>query len=125
VTIRDELDAINAGFAEAFATQDAERLTDFCADDARLLFHGQPIVRGRAAIAAAMRDMVAGGPANLRFVTDEVIADGSLVVDIGRIVSPAGQTKYVVVYQRQPDGNLKIAVDAANSDGPASRPPGG
>ena len=55
-----------------------------------------------------------------RFVTDEVITDGSLVVDIGRIISPTGQSKYVVVYQRQADGSLRIAVDAANSDGPAA-----
>jgi uncharacterized protein (TIGR02246 family) len=120
VAIRDELDAINAGFGEAFATQDAERLAAFYTDDARLLFHGQPIIRGRVAIETAMREMVAGGPATLRFVTDEVIADGSLVVDIGRIISPTGQSKYVVVYQRQADGSLRIAVDAANSDGPAA-----
>lgn len=120
MAIRDELDAINAGFGEAFATQDAERLAAFYTDDARLLFHGQPIIRGRVAIETAMREMVAGGPATLRFVTDEVIADGSLVVDIGRIISPTGQSKYVVVYQRQADGSLRIAVDAANSDGPAA-----
>jgi uncharacterized protein (TIGR02246 family) len=118
VRIRDELDAINAGFGEAFATQDAERLADFYADDARLLFHGQPIIRGRAAVDAALRDMVAGGPASLRFVTDEVIEDGSLVVDIGRIVGPGGQSKYVVVYQRQADGSLRIVVDAVSSNGP-------
>ncbi len=120
MAIRDELDAINAGFGEAFATQDAERLAAFYADDARLLFHGQPIIRGRAAVEATLRDMVARGPATLRFVTDEVIADGSLIVDIGRIISPTGQSKYVVVYQRQADGTLRVAVDAANSDGPRS-----
>ncbi len=120
MAIRDELDAINAGFGEAFATQDAERLAAFYADDARLLFHGQPIIRGRAAVEATLRDMVAGGPATLRFVTDEVIADGSLIVDIGRMISPTGQSKYVVVYQRQADGSLRVAVDAANSDGPWS-----
>ena len=118
MAIRDELDAINAGFGEAFAAQDADRLAAFYADDARLLFDGQPTVRGRAAVDAALRDMVAGGPATVRFVTDEVIADGSLVVDVGRIISPTGQSKYVVVYQRQPDGTLRIAVDAASGDGP-------
>ena len=91
VTIRDELDAINAGFGEAFATQDVERLAAFYADDARLLFHGQPVIRGRAEVDATLREMVADGPASLRFVTDEVIADGSLVVDIGRIISPTGR----------------------------------
>ena len=122
MTIRDELDAINAGFGEAFATQDVERLSAFYADDARLLFHGQPVIRGRADVDATLREMVADGPATLQFVTDEVIADGSLVVDIGRIISPAGQSKYVVVYQRQADGSLRIIVDAASSDGPQPTP---
>jgi len=118
MTIRDELDAINTGFGEAFATQDAERLSAFYADDARLLFDGQPIIRGRDAIDAVLRDMVSGGPGTQRFETDEVIVDGSLVIDIGRITSASAQYKYVVVYQRQPDGSLRIVVDAASSDGP-------
>ena len=122
MAIRDEVNAINAGFGEGFATQDAERLAAFYADDARLLFHGQPIIRGRAAVDAAIRDMVAGGPASVRFVTDEIVEDGSLVVDIGRIVSETGQSKYVVVYQRQADGRLRIIVDAASSDGPKATP---
>ncbi len=117
MTVRDELEAINAGFGDAFATQDAERLAGFYADDARLLFHGQPILRGRAPVDAALRDMVSGGPANLRFMTDEVIADGSIVMDIGRIVGPGGESKYVVVYQRQTDGRLRIIVDAASGNG--------
>jgi uncharacterized protein (TIGR02246 family) len=118
MAIRDEVAAINAGFGEALASQDAERLAAFYADDARLLFPGRPIVRGRAAVDAALRDMVADGPASVRFVSDEVIAAGSLVVDIGRIVSPNSQSKYVVVYQRQVDGSLKLIVDAPSSDGP-------
>lgn len=120
MAIRDELDAINAGFGEAFATQDAERLAAFYADDARLLFHGQPTIRGRAAVDTVFRDAVSGGPATMRFVTDEVIADGSLVVDIGRIVGATGESRYVVVYQRQPDGSLRIAVDATNDGGRSS-----
>jgi ketosteroid isomerase-like protein len=122
MTIRDELDTINAGFGRAFAAQDAESLAGYYTDDARLLFHGTPIIRGRSAIEAVMRDWVAGGSQVLRFETGEVIVDGSLVVDIGTIVGPSSRSKYVVVYQRQADGSLKIAVDAATSDGtpPAS-----
>jgi ketosteroid isomerase-like protein len=31
--------------------------------------------------------------------------------------TPDDRGKYVVVYQRQPDGTLKLAVDSATSDG--------
>jgi hypothetical protein len=42
--------------------------------------------------------------------------------NIGRIVGPSGQSKYVVVYQRQATGSLRIIVDAASSDGPQQAP---
>jgi ketosteroid isomerase-like protein len=118
MTIREELDAINEGFGRGFAEQDAARLAGYYTDDARLLFHDTPIIRGRAAIEATMRDWVAAGPQDLVFETGEVLADGDLVVDIGTIVGPSSRTKYVVVYQRQADGSLKIAVDSATRDGP-------
>jgi uncharacterized protein (TIGR02246 family) len=88
MTIRDELDAINAGMARALAEQDAKRFASYYADDARLLSHGQSIIRGRAEIEAEVGDWVTDGPLTLRFETDDVIADGSLAVDVGRIVSP-------------------------------------
>jgi ketosteroid isomerase-like protein len=120
MTIQDELDAINAGMARALADQDATRFASYYTSGARLLSHGQPIIRGRAEIEAEVRDWVANGPVILQFETGDVIADGSLVVDVGRIIGPTGRSKYVVVYQRQPDGSLKIAVDAGSSDGPSA-----
>jgi uncharacterized protein (TIGR02246 family) len=117
MTIRDELDAINEGFGRAFAEQDADRLAAYYTDDARLLFHGTPIIRGRSAIEATMRAWVASGPQALVFETGEVLVGGELVVDIGTIVGPSSRSKYVVVYERQADGSLRIAVDAATSDG--------
>jgi uncharacterized protein (TIGR02246 family) len=120
MTIHDELDAINAGMAQALAEQDATRFASYYTADARLLFHGQPIIRGRAGIEAEVSGWVSEGPLILRFETGDVMVDGSLVVDVGRIISPTGRSKYVVVYQRQPDGSLKIAVDAGSSDGPSA-----
>jgi len=120
MTIRDELDAINAGYERALVEQDAGRVAAYYADDARLLLHGMPLVRGRGPIEAIMREWLEEGPQVLRFESGDVIADGSLVVDIGAIVGPSSRSKYVVVYERQPDGSLKIAVDAATSDGSPS-----
>jgi uncharacterized protein (TIGR02246 family) len=120
MTIHDELDAINAGVARALAEQDAKRFASYYTDDARMLSHGKPIIRGRAEIEAEVRGWVTKGPVTVSFETSDVIADGSLVVDVGRIISPTGRSKYVVVYQRQPDGSLKIAVDAGSSDGPSA-----
>ena len=120
MTIRDELDAINAGFERALVEQDAERVAAYYTEDARLLLHGLPIIRGRRAIEATMRDWLEAGPQVLRFETGELIADGSLVVDIGSIVGPSSRSTSVVVYQRQPGGSLRIAVDAATSDGSPS-----
>jgi ketosteroid isomerase-like protein len=122
MTVLEELAAINVGYGRALLEQDAERVAAYYADDGRLLLHGSPIICGRAAIEAIMREWLGEGPQVLRFETGELIADGSLVVDIGAIVGPSSRSKYVVVYQRQPDGSLRIAADATTSDGtpPAS-----
>ena len=118
MTTREELAAINEGFSRAMAAQDVEAVVAFYTEDARLLSPGKPIIRGRNAITAAFREALKDGPADVTFESGEVLEDGSLVVDIGRTTTPRGQGKYVVVYQRQSDGTLKLAVDAASNDGP-------
>ena len=123
MAIRDELAALNEGFARDLANQDLDGLIARYTDDAQLLFPGEPILRGREAVESTMRAWVADGPVHLRFDTRDVIADGSLVIEIGEIVGSAGpRSKYVVVYRRSPDGRLRIAVDAASGvgDGPGA-----
>jgi uncharacterized protein (TIGR02246 family) len=118
MTIREEIRALNQGFSRDLAKQDAEGLIARYTDDAQLLFPGQPIMRGRQAVEATMREWVKDGPVNLRFESRAVLADGSLVVDVGEIIGPSGPTsKYVLVYRREPDGSLRIAIDSANSLG--------
>jgi len=120
--IREELDALNAGFARALAQQDVQSLVERYTDDAQLLFPGRPILRGREAVESTMRALVADGPVNLRFETRDVMADGSLVVEIGETTPSAGpRSKYVVVYRRLPDGSLRIAVDAPSGMGDQPR----
>ena len=120
MTLADEVRAFNEAFERALAAQDVEGLVALYTDDARIMSAGQPVIQGPAAIEAAMRSWVADGPAIVRFETDEIMADGSLVVDIGTVVGPTSRSKYVVIHRRQPDGGLRIAIDSASSDGAVS-----
>jgi ketosteroid isomerase-like protein len=47
-----------------------------------------------------------------------VLEGGDLVVDVGRMIMPQSEGKYVVVYQRQADGSLRLAVDASSHNAP-------
>ena len=118
MTFREEVDALNKGFARDLATQDIEGLVVRYADDAQLLLPDRPILRGREAVEAIMRAWVEDGPVSVRFESREMMTGGSLVIDVGEIVGPTGpSSKYVVVYRRQPDGSLRIAIDAASGVG--------
>lgn len=123
MTVKGDLAALNQAFSEALADQDAAGVTGYYTDDARLLFSGVPIIRGRDEILAAFEEDLKDGPSKIRFESGEILEGGALVVDVGSYITPTGRGKYVVVYQRQADGTLKIAVDAANSDGAASSSP--
>jgi len=118
MSLQDELEAINEGFSKAMAEQDVERVVAYYTDDARLLFPEEPMIRGREAITASFADLLRDAPAIVRFETLDVLEGGDLVVDVGRMIMPQGEGKYVVVYQRQVDGSLKLAVDASSHNAP-------
>jgi len=116
---RDELAAFNERFSEALAGQDADAVVSMYTDDARLLFTGMPIIRGREAIAKMMGAWLAESPHRMTFRTGDIWEAGEIVVDVGTYESPRGAGKYVVLYERQADGSLKLAVDAVSLDGDA------
>jgi ketosteroid isomerase-like protein len=87
------------------------------------------MVEGRAAIQAAQQGMIEGGVQALRLDVIDVIEAGDLAIEIGRYtltIQPSGgesvidNGKSVVVWRRQKDGALKIAVDTFNTDARAS-----
>jgi uncharacterized protein (TIGR02246 family) len=119
MTVHDELKAFNDRVSAAMAAQDAPALAECYTDDARLLLAGQPLIRGRNAIAALFEASLAQGPHHMRFESTDVWEAGNIVVDVGTIETPRGTSKYVVVHERQPDGSLKMAVDAVTSDAAA------
>ena len=88
---------------------------------------GAPMVEGRAAIQAAQQRMIEGGVQALDLEVIDLIEAGDFVIEIGRTtvtIQPPGarsmidKGKSVVVWRRQNDGTLKIAVDTFNSDAP-------
>ena len=111
MTTRDELRACNERFSAALAANDSEAIAAAYTDDARLLFHGMPLIQGSEEIAK-----VFSAPAQITFESGDVWEAGDIVVDVGTYRSSARTGKYVVVYERQPDGSLRMAVDAANAD---------
>ena len=62
MTTRDQLVAFNERFSAALAAQDADAVVDLYTDDARLLFTGMPMIRGREAIAKLMGGWLAESP---------------------------------------------------------------
>jgi uncharacterized protein (TIGR02246 family) len=120
VTVREEVRAFNDAYERALAEQDVEALVSLHTDDARLMMAGQPVIQGRPAIEKVFREWLNDGPVSIRFESEEVLADGELVIDIGHTIAAGGRSKYVVVHRRQPDGSLRIAIDAPTSDGAAT-----
>jgi len=122
---RAEIEKLTAKFAEAVTNKDFVALGSFYEEEARLLPPGAPMVQGRAAIQAAQRHMIEGGVQALDLDVIDVIDAGEFAIEIGRTIvtiQPQGaqamidKGKSVVVWRRQKDGALKIAVDTFNSD---------
>jgi ketosteroid isomerase-like protein len=126
---RAEIEMLTAKFSKAVTNKDFAALGSFYEERARLLAPGVPMVEGRAAIQAAQQSMIEGGVQALRLDVIDVIEAGDLAIEIGRytltIQPPGGESvidngKSVVVWRRQKDGALKIAVDTFNTDARAS-----
>ena len=111
MTVRDELADINKDFAQALVDRDVDRLASFYTDDAVFVEADAPTLSGRAAIADKFRGPDTGA-FPIAFESGEVIEDRDLVIDIGSITLDGNHlARYVVVFRRQPDGSLKMAVD--------------
>ena len=94
MTVDEEVRAFNDAYERALAEQDAEALIALYAEDARLMIAGQPVIQGPA-IGTVLRDWVKDGPVSIRFETEEILADGELVIDIGHTIMAGGRSKYV------------------------------
>ena len=114
-----------------FAAKDADKLAGHYADDASLMMPGLPLVKGKDAIRASLKDMVADPNLSLSFTTASVDTSkgGDLAFSQGTysLTSTNQKTKkaetetgkYVTVYKKQADGSWKAVADINNPDAPA------
>ena len=127
--VRQVIDSTSARYADAVMRGDATAAVAHFADDAVFMAPNRESSRGREGI----REWHAGGFSAGSFkefkgTTEDVMVGGDLAVETGtyafRLQPRKGGEitdtgKYVVVWNRQPDGSWKVVRDIFNSDLPA------
>jgi ketosteroid isomerase-like protein len=123
---REQIESLNAELSKAAANKDTAGIAAFYEEGARLLPPGAPIVEGRENILARFNAFIPNAKSmSMVFDLVDVIEAGDVVIDISRMTvsveRPSGESashvsKHVVVWRQQPDGDLKIVVEAINRD---------
>ncbi|HUX08770.1 MAG TPA: nuclear transport factor 2 family protein [Acidobacteriota bacterium] len=126
---RATIEANNAAISEAVAAGNVDAMVAFYTVDAALMPPNSEILKGTDLITATMQGMVNQGTKGLVLTTTEISDAGEFICEIGRYdmrIQPRGRRattevgKYLVMWQPQPDGSLKIALDMWNTS-PAVR----
>jgi ketosteroid isomerase-like protein len=113
--------ALDATFERYANAGDAAALAERCyTENARVLPPNTPLVRGRAAIRSFWERFLAAGCSDLKLETAEIDGSGDFAYGIGayeyRMDGAQHVGKYVVVYQRQPDGSYLMTADSFSSN---------
>lgn len=110
---------IDQAYGKALQAGDPAAIVALHADDAIVLPHNGPVLRGTAAIQTEFTKRYAD-PTPITLHTDDVVvaSSGDLAYLIGRSSDPTGVGKYLSVY-RKSRGTWKIAGDIWNMDQPA------
>jgi uncharacterized protein (TIGR02246 family) len=108
-------------FEEAANSKDAAAVGSLYTEDATLLPPGSPMIKGRQNIQQFWKSFFDAGASDGKLTTVELNAMGDVACEIGAFeanMPGAGKTqgKYVVIWKRQPDGNIRMAVDIFNTN---------
>ncbi len=112
MSIRDVIEAMEAGYMEAFNRRDAAACAAFYTEDAFYTACGMDPVRGREAIAEMHRAVFASDMTILAMSSADVMVDGGLAFAVETIETDQGQSTALLVYQRQDDGAWRIRAEA-------------
>src|SRR5438067_10845255 len=128
MTVRDEVETLGREFSKAATNQDVEELVGFYAKDARILPPNAPMVQGPEGFRSMFKEYIAAGMKTLDLETVDVVESGDLAVEVGQYIMTIDapgvgliedRGKYVGVFRRQANGELKLIIDTFNSDAPA------
>ena len=105
--------------------RDASGIAALYAENATLLPPGQPAIKGRENIQAFWQGFFDAGASDAKLKSVEIAGSGAFVCEIGEysamMPQPTGGTargtgKYLVVWERQSDGKLKMVADMFSSN---------
>jgi uncharacterized protein (TIGR02246 family) len=116
--VRDAVEAGNQAFIAAFLRGDAAAVSQLYTANAQVIAPGEPVAKGRAAIAAAWQKAIDSGVKDLTLTTAEVESAGDLAVETGTVKQVAKdgkvtQGRYLVVWKRE-GGRWKLHRDIWN-----------
>ena len=127
-TLKAKIEKINAVMAEAMLSGNTEKTLAFYAADVISLPNQSPMLIGIEAIKKSSEEMANSGMKVTSFETKtkELKTCGDLVIEIGTYKISLSMTgmeepmidygKYLTVWEKQPDGSLKIKVETWNTD---------
>jgi ketosteroid isomerase-like protein len=125
--VQAEIRKLNQRFVDAVNQGDVEGALANYLPDARVLPPHFELAHGRDAIRRLFQQFVSAGMTGLTLETGSVQTEHHFTIETGkftiRVPQPDGRTvtdrgKYVVAWQRQPNGELRITTDIWNSDLP-------
>lgn len=125
---------LEAAWSKDAATKNADTFAKYYADDAVLLMPNAPILKGKQAIADAMKGAMSDPNFALDFTgtSADAAKSGDMVYTVGTynmtMSDPqhkpmTDKGKYMTVFKKQADGSWKAVADMINSDMPMPAPP--
>lgn len=121
-----QIDQINRQMSQDMVQGNFEKTLDFYTPDAISLPANEPMREGLDAIREGFHSMTSGGVkfSSYEPKTVKLIPEGNLITEIGTFkvsLTAGGQQiedhgKYLTIWEKQPDGSLKIKVETWNSD---------
>jgi len=121
---------VETAWAQAFAAKDLDKVMAFYADDATVFFADAPVIKGTAAIKAALKPALEDKNFSFTSAPDkvDVAKSGDLGYSQGAYTATftdpktkkvlMGKGKSVTVYRKQADGSWKVVADIGNEDAP-------